>query len=73
MCISKARLGVRVVLGLERLRDPDERCAGSLVKAFLAQQNSPQLDGRVDKGMALDGLGGAAIEERWGGPPVPGT
>ena len=63
VCVGKARLGVGVVLGLERLRDPDKRCADGLVKAFLAQQDSPQLDGRVNKRVPLDGIGRAVIDE----------
>ena len=61
--VGEAGLGVGVVLGLERLGDPDERLAGGLVEAFLAQQDAPQLDGRVGERVALDGVGGAAIEE----------
>src|SRR5208337_2813641 len=61
--VGKARRGVGVVLGFERLRDPDERCAGGLVQAFLAQQDSPQLDGRVEERVPLDGVGRAVIDE----------
>ena len=45
--VGEAGLGVGVVLGLERLGDPDERLAGRRVDAFLAQQDSPQLDRRI--------------------------
>ena len=61
--VGEAGLGVGVVLGLERLGDPDERLAGRLVEAFLAQQDAPQLDRRVGQGVPLDRVGGAAIEE----------
>ena len=61
--VREAGLGVGVVLGLERLGDPDERLAGRRVEAFLAQQDSPQLDGGVGESVPLDGVGGAAIEE----------
>ena len=33
------------------------------VEALLAQQDAAQLDGRVAQGVALDGVGGPAIEE----------
>ena len=39
--VREAGLGVGVVLGLERLGDPDERLAGRLVEALLAQQDPP--------------------------------
>ena len=61
--VGEAGLGVGVVLGLERVGDPDKRLAGLLVEAFLAQQDAPQLDGRVGERMALDRIGGAAIEK----------
>ena len=61
--VGEAGLGVGVVLGLERLGDPDEGLAGGRVDALLAQQDSAQLDGRVAQGVAFDGVGGPAIEE----------
>ena len=61
--IGETGLGVGVVLGLERFFDPDKGLAGLLVEAFLAEQDAPQFDARVRKGMALDRVGGAAIEE----------
>ncbi len=47
--VGEAGLGIGVVLGLERLGDPDERLAGLLVEAFLAQQDAAQLDRGVGK------------------------
>ena len=61
--VGEAGLGVGVVLGLERMGDPDERLAGLLVEAFLAQEDAAQLDGRVGEGVAFDRIGGAAIEK----------
>ena len=61
--IREARLGIGVVLGLERLGDPDEWLAGGRVDALLAQQDAAQLDRGVAQGVALDGVGGPAVEE----------
>ena len=63
MGVREAGLGVGVVLGLERLGDPDERLAGRRVDAFLAQQDAAQLDRRVAERVPFDGVGGPAIEE----------
>ncbi len=61
--VGEACLGVGVVLGLERLRDPHKRRAGFLIKAFLAQQDPPQLDRGVAQCVPLDGVGRVVIDE----------
>ena len=61
--VGEAGLGVGVVLGLERLGDPDEGVAGGLVEALLAQQDAAELDGRVGEGVPLDRVGRPVIEE----------
>ena len=61
--VGEAGLRVGVVLGLERLIDPDKRLAGRRVDAFLAQQNTTQLDRRIAQSVPFDRVGGAAIEE----------
>ena len=61
--VGEAGLGVGVMLGLERLVDPDERLSGRGVDAFLAQQNASELDGRIGQGVSFDGVGSASIEE----------
>ena len=70
--VGEARLGVLVVLGLERLGDPDERLAGLVVDALLAQQDAAQLDRGVAQGVPLDRVGRACGRGRSAGRPGPG-
>ena len=61
--VGEAGLGVLVMLGLEALGDPDERLAGLVVDAFVAEDDPAQLDRGVAQGMAFDGVGGPPVEE----------
>src|SRR5262249_57484267 len=61
--VGGGRRGVGVVVGLERARDPDERLAGLVVDALLAQEDAAELNGGVAEGVPLDGVGGGAVEE----------
>ena len=63
MSVGEARLAVLVVLGFERLGDPNERLARHVVDAFLAEQDASQLDRGIPKRVSFDRVGGLEVNE----------
>ena len=63
MRVCKAGLGIGVMLGFERMGNPNEGLSGLLVETFLAQQDAAQFDSGIGKRVPLDRVRGLAIEE----------
>ena len=63
MRISKARLCVFIMLRFERPGNPNERRAGFVVDALLAEQDAPQLEFGVAQGVPVDRVGGRLIKK----------